>query len=381
MADNKAPEFSAIINQADLLSVMARVNTVVEKRNTIPILSYAKVEARDGQIYFVASDLDIEIRDSIEAKDVDMDGSITVPAATLYDIARKMAKGVDISIVSRDQRLEISAGRSNFNLPTLPPGDFPIMSQDSFESDFTMPCDTLKEIIDRTKFAISTEETRYYLNGVYLHGQDGGDNGMLRAVATDGHRLALSQIDAPDGAQSIGGIIVPRKTILEIRRLMESFPKDEDIRIRVSDSKIQFIIGQMTVTSKLIDGTFPDYERVIPKENDKIMTVDGKVFAKAVDRVATIAEGKSRSIVFEISSDSLCIKTTTNEFGSGQEEMAVEYQGDDLRIGFNAKYLADTIAQVESETAKFHMDGPASPMLVKDPETPGSLFVLMPLRV
>ena len=381
MADNKAPAFSAIIKQADLISVMGRVNNVVEKRNTIPILGYAKIEAKEGRVYFTASDLDIEIRDSIEPNELDIDGSIAVPAGVLYDIARKMPKGSDIQLISREHRIEISTGRSNFNLPTLPPENFPVMSKDDFQNDFRISCDAFKTIIDRTKFAMSTEETRYYLNGLYLVGQDGGDYGMLRAVATDGHRLALSQIDAPDGAQGMGGVIVPRKTVLEIRRLMETFPKDEDIQVKVSSNKIQFTIGDMVLTSKLIDGTFPDYDRVIPKNNEKIMTVDGKVFVKAIDRVATIAEGKTRSIVFDISKDNLCVKTTTSEFGSGQEEISVKYQDEDFQIGFNAKYLVDTIAQIESDKAEFHMDGPASPMLIKDPDTPGSLFVLMPLRV
>lgn len=381
MATNKAPELSVAVNQSDLISVMARVTAVVEKRTTIPILSYAKLIARDGRVAFVASDLDIEIRDSIEAREIDMEGEITVPAQTLYDIARKLPKGCEISLIAADNRVQITAGRSNFSLPVLSPADFPLMSSDTFSSEFTLTCGTFKDIIDRTKFAISTEETRYYLNGIYLHGVDGGDNGILRAVSTDGHRLAMCQIAAPDGAQTLPGIIIPRKTVLEIRRIADGFPKESDIDIKVSDNKIQFITGNMTMTSKLIDGTFPDYDRVIPRDNESVMSVDCQIMRAAVDRVATILEGKSRSIALKISRDNLVIETPHSPAGSAREDMAVEYQGPDLKIGFNAKYLADTFSQIISDKIVFHLGGPASPALVKDPDNTESLFVLMPLRV
>ena len=380
---NEAPELSIKLQTVDLVSVLARVNAIVEKRNTIPILSFAKVEAINGRVLFTASDLDIEITDSIEAGEIDMAGVITVPAGTLYDIARKLPKGADISLVARDRRVEIDSGRSSFNIPILPPGDFPIMSNSSFDSEFTMSCDALRELIDKTKFAMSTEETRYYLNGIFLtsHGL-GGENVKLRTVATDGHRLALSEIKAPDGGDAIHDTIIPKKTILQIRRIMDGYPKDESITVRINEGKIQFSIGDLTMTSKVIDGTFPDYERVIPRNNEKQMTVDVQIFAKAVDRVATISENKSRSIALEISSDVLNLKSeSAGSGGSAEEELNVSYSADDIRIGFNAKYLADTFSQIESAEAIFYLDGPASPVLVKDPKNEGSLFVLMPLRV
>ena len=378
MKNNSAPDMAVDYEQASMVAVLARISSIVEKRNTIPILSNALIRAQGNRVEFIATDLDIEITDSIEAEDVTMPGEITVPAKTLHDIARKLKKGAVISTSLRDGRLSIKSGRSNFELPTLPSGDFPIMTSYDYDSDFTLASDGLKDLIDRTKFAISTEETRYYLNGIYLHVQDG----KLRAVATDGHRLAYYEIDTPAGAESMPGVIVPRKAIAEIRRLLESYPADEDIQISISDSKIRVKIGHMQMVSKLIDGTFPDYERVIPRNNEKVMIVDGKVFTDAVDRVATINTEKSRSISMHIKDDLLTMASKSLDAAAeSSEQMNVEYNHEEMTIGFNAKYVADTFAQIDARSAEFYLDGPASPALIKDPDNPNSMFVLMPLRV
>jgi len=233
----------------------------------------------------------------------------------------------------------------------------------------------LRRLIDKTKFAISTEETRYYLNGIYVHAHDGA----LRAVATDGHRLALAEMDIPPGAEGLPGVIIPRKTVAEIRRLIDG--GDADVSLSVSEAKIRFHYGSAVLTSKLIDGTFPDYERVIPKGNEKELTIDNKVFADAVDRVATISAEKSRSIKISLTQDNLALTVNNPESGNAHEELMVDYSADPLEIGFNAKYLLDVANQIEGRDATFFLDSPASPALVKDAEDPGALFVLMPLRV
>ena len=379
MPSNNEPNFSIMVAKADLFASMARVNSVIERRKTIPILSNALIRASGESLEFVATDLDMEVTDIIAIDQIDKDGEITVPAQTLHDIARKLPSTATISLYVGDSgQMEIKSGRSSFTIPTLPSGDFPQMTSSSFDCNFSICAADFKEILDRTKFAVSTEVTRYYLNGIYFHIKDGN----LVAVATDGHRLALSRIKAPAGSEEMQGVIVPRKTIAEIRRLIDGLPKDADLKISVSDTKIKFEIDNVKLVSKLIDGTFPDYDRVVPKSNPHKMVVNGADFRAAVDRVATISSEKSRSIVFDINAERLKIEANgTGGMGAAHEDMDTEYEGADLRIGFSSKYLTDTLMQIESNQAVFYFDSPASPALVLDPDSEGSLFVLMPLRV
>jgi len=363
------------IERAALLKALGHVQNVVERRNTIPILSNVLMSAEDGKVTLVATDLDIEVSEDTAA-DVGAPGQITAPAHTLYDIARKLPDGAQVSLqINADDRLDVDAGRSHFTLPLLPSGDFPKMTADGFTHNFVLKAPELSRLIDKTRFAISTEETRYYLNGIYVHAH----NGALRAVATDGHRLALAEMNLPAGSEGLPGVIIPRKTVAEIRRLIDG--GDADVAISVSEAKIRFHYGSAILTSKLIDGTFPDYERVIPKGNEKELTIDNKVFADAVDRVATISAEKSRSIKIALSQDNLALTVNNPESGNAHEELMVDYSADPLEIGFNAKYLLDVAGQIEGRDATFFLDSPASPALVKDAEDPGALFVLMPLRV
>ena len=363
------------MERAALLSALGHVQNVVERRNTIPILSNVLMHAEGNSINFVATDLDIEVSESINAN-IEAPGDITAPAHTLYDIARKLPDGAEVSLmIGSDGRLDVDAGRSHFTLPLLPAGDFPKMTADGFTHEFKLGAPDLARLIDKTKFAISTEETRYYLNGIYFHSTDG----KLRAVATDGHRLALAEMPIPGGAEGLPGIIIPRKTVAELRRLIDGV--SNDIELSVSEAKIRFKVGSAILTSKLIDGTFPDYDRVIPKGNDKELVIDNKVFASAVDRVATISAEKSRSVKLTLEKDALALAVNNPEHGNANEDLAVDYSYDPLEIGFNAKYLLDVSSQIEGRDVHIHLSDPASPALVKDAEDPGALFVLMPLRV
>ncbi len=363
------------MERASLLSALGHVQNVVERRNTIPILSNVLMSAQDGNVHFTATDLDIEITEAASGN-ISAPGDVTAPAHTLYDIARKLPDGSEVSLmIGADGRLEVDAGRSHFTLPLLPPGDFPKMTADGFTHNFTLPTADLTRLIDKTRFAISTEETRYYLNGIYFHSAEG----KLRTVATDGHRLALADMPLPDGADGLPGIIIPRKTVAELRRLIDGC--DTGIDISVSESKIRFKVGSAVLTSKLIDGTFPDYDRVIPKGNDKELVIDNKVFAAAVDRVATISAEKSRSIKLTLEKDSLALAVNNPEHGDANEDLMVDYDDEALEIGFNAKYLLDVTTQIEGRDIHFYLSDPAAPALVKDTEDPGALFVLMPLRV
>lgn len=373
------------IERAALLRALAHVQSVVERRNTIPILGNVLLSAGDDGLAFSATDLDMEIADSAAAQ-VETPGQITAPAHTLYEIVRKLPEGAEVSLgfSGADPRLAVQAGRYKVNLPVLPAGDFPIMPSEGLSSSMSVDTADLIRLIDKTRFAISTEETRYYLTGIYLHTVVHEGRSLLRAVATDGHRLALAEMPAPEGAAGAAGVIVPRKTVQEARRLLED--AGESIDLRLSAQKIRFEFGGAALTSKVIDGSFPDYTRVIPKENHRIMTVDNALFAAAVDRVATISSEKSRSVKLSVESGRVILTVRNMETGQAVEELEVDYDGDPFEIGFNARYLMDVTAQIAGETAEFRFVDRAAaatlldPVLVLDPTDVGVQYVLMPLR-
>jgi DNA polymerase-3 subunit beta len=368
------------IERAALLKALGHVQSAVERRNTIPILSNVLLSAERDRLTFSATDLDMEIVDEAFAQ-VDQPGQITAPAHTLYEIVRKLPEGADVSLAftGEDPRLTVSAGRSRFNLPVLPSGDFPVMSAEGLSARIGVDVNDLMRLMDKTRFAISTEETRYYLNGLYLHTVVDAGVAKLRAVATDGHRLALAEMKAPEGAAGAPGVIVPRKTVAEARRLLED--AGEQVDLQLSPQKVRFELGHASLTSKVIDGNFPDYVRVIPKDNQKVMLADNKLFAQAVDRVATISAEKSRSVRLAIEPGRLVLTVRNMEAGQAVEELEIDYDGDSFELSFNARYLLDVTDQISGETAEFRFGGPNDPALVLDPMDADVQYVLMPLRV
>jgi DNA polymerase-3 subunit beta len=372
------------IERAALLKALAHVQSVVERRNTIPILGNVLLSAGDDGLGFSATDLDMEIADGAPAH-VESPGQITAPAHTLYEIVRKLPEGAEVSLgfSGADPRLAVQAGRYKVNLPVLPAGDFPVMPSDGLSNGVSLEASDLTRLIDKTRFAISTEETRYYLTGIYLHTVVSEGRSLLRAVATDGHRLALAEMAAPEGAAGAPGVIVPRKTVQEARRLLED--GGDAVDLRLSAQKIRFDFGRATLTSKVIDGSFPDYTRVIPRENHRVMTVDNALFAAAVDRVATISSEKSRSVKLAVEAGRVILTVRNMETGQAVEELEVDYDGDPFEIGFNARYLMDVTAQIGGETTEFRFADRAAatlldPVLVLDPTDVGVQYVLMPLR-
>jgi DNA polymerase-3 subunit beta len=298
-----------------------------------------------------------------------------------YEIVRKLPEGSQIILEASGDRavLAIRAGRSRFTLQTLPESDFPDLAAGEMTHKFTLAAADLKRLIDKTQFAISTEETRYYLNGIYLHLAGAAKAQTLRAVATDGHRLAQVDLELPKGAAGMPGVIVPRKTVGEVQRLIED--RDSEIAIELSQGKIRFTIGDVVLTSKLIDGTFPDYARVIPVGNDKELVVDKKDFEAAVDRVSTVSSERGRAVKLSLSGGKLMLSVTNPDSGSANEEIEVEYDSDALDIGFNSRYLLDIAAQIEGEVAVLRLADPGSPTLIQDKDAKGALYVLMPMRV
>jgi DNA polymerase-3 subunit beta len=378
------------VERAQLVKSLAHVHRVVERRNTIPILSNVLIRADAGGLRLKATDLDIEVSEAVPAM-VEEPGATTVPAHVIHDIVRKLPDGAQIELATRADgaTLDIRSGRSKFALQMLPESDFPDLTAGTFTHTFSLPAIDLKRLVDRTWFAISTEETRYYLNGIYFHTVEVGGDLRFRAVATDGHRLAQAEIVAPHGSEGMPGIIVPRKTVGEIQKLVED--PQATVRVELSESKIRltFVAKEdegsaeagIVLTSKLIDGTFPDYGRVIPQNNDKELKVDCRDFATAVDRVSTISSERGRAVKLTVGEGKLTLSVTNPDSGSATEELAVEYDDDALDIGFNSRYLLDITAQLETETAVFRLADSGSPTLIRDFGETGTLYVLMPMRV
>ena len=368
------------VERAELLKSLSHVHRVVERRNTIPILANVLIRAEKSALNLKGTDLDLEVIESI-ASEVSPGGATTVPSHMFYEIVRKLPEGSQVVLEATGDRavLAIRAGRSRFTLQTLPESDFPDLAAGDMTHKFTLAAADLKKLIDKTQFAISTEETRYYLNGIYLHSAGSAKAATLRAVATDGHRLAQAELPLPAGAAGMPGIIVPRKTVNEVQRLTED--NEAEINIELSSAKIRFSIGDVVLTSKLIDGTFPDYVRVIPTGNDKELVVDKKDFEAAVDRVSTVSSERGRAVKLSLSGGRLVLSVTNPDSGSATEELEVEYDADPIDIGFNSRYLLDIAAQIDGEVAVLKLADPGSPTLIQDKDAKGALYVLMPMRV
>ena len=368
------------IERSALLRSLGHVQSVVERRNTIPILSNVQLVADAGTLALTATDLDLAIIEQVPAQ-VSRPGGTTAPAHTLYDIVRKLPDGsqVELATSADNARLTVKTGPSEFSLACLPREDFPVMNEGDLPHVFHLACRDLKRLMEKTRFAISSEETRYYLNGIYLHAKVLEDGSVLRAVATDGHRLARVQMALPEGAAGMPGVIVPRKTVNETFKLIEG--SEGAVEVALSDTKIRFSFDSIVLTSRLIDGTFPDYERVIPTDNDKQVEVDRRVFAEAVDRVSTISQEKSRAVKLALAKNRLVLSASSPESGSATEEVTVGYDGGQMEIGFNSRYLLDIAAELDGDNAQIMLADAASPTVIRDGADASALYVLMPMRV
>jgi DNA polymerase-3 subunit beta len=372
-------------DRATLLKALAHVQSVVEKRNTIPILANVMLAAREGRLTLTATDMEIAVVEDVSAS-ITRNGATTAPAATLYEIVRKLPDGAEVELdhPGGDAQLALRAGRFATSLLVLPTEDFPSMTSGTLPHRFSLSAGALRGLIDRTRFAISTEETRYYLNGIYLHAATSEDTRVLRAVATDGHRLARVEEPLPEDAGTMPGVIIPRKTVNELRKLLDEI--SGDVEVALSDTRIQFQIGTVatvTLTSKLIDGTFPEYERVIPRDNDKVLRVGKKDFADAVSRVAAISSERSRPVKLSVGRGILTLSAASPEQGTATEELdsdRVSYASTPLEIGFQARYLNDITDQIIGDVEFLFSDG-AAPTVVRDAGDPSALYVLMPMRV
>ena len=369
------------ISRETLLNNLRHMSAVVEKRTSIAILSNVRLNAKENQLELTATDNDISIQGSSEAF-VEEQGVTTVSAHKLFEIISKIPEGVMVNMDLKDSgnRLAITAGKAKFSLACLAADAFPDMTQVENGTTFTMKGVDLGKALNKTQFAASGDDTRAYLTGVYMHIPE--KEQFLRFVATDGHRLAKVDQSIPENATDMPGVILPRKCVSELKKLAE---EAKELELTVSENKIQAQItngtGTMQLTSKVIDGTFPDYDRVIPQDNKDMMAVARKTLLQAVDRVAILSHEKSRSIRFELGKNTLNISANNPDQENAAEEVKVDYDAADVAIGFNAKYVADIGQQVEGDDMNFAFKDGQSPVLVTDAADASALFVVMPMRV
>ncbi len=371
------------INSTDLLKALSHIHGIVEVRHTLPILSNIILEAKDDKLILSSTNLDIYCSDKIKAE-VLKSGEVSVSAVTFFEIIKRLPSGSEVLMIMEEGENEIrlTCGRSKFNLSTLKTDDFPIISDSDLSTNFVLSADELIRIIDKTKFAVSNEETRYYLNGIFLHKAERNSIQFLRAVATDGHRLAQYDIPLPQGAEDITGIIIPKKTIYELRKVLDD--ANGDVSVSLNENKIKFSFNDLKVVSKVIDGTFPDYTKVIPQQNDKNFKTNNSDLKNAIDRVSAVAaneESKSKAIKFCIENNSLSLSVESQSKGSANEMIDVNYSGDKVDIGFNSKYIIDICNEVDGDEISISLSDSISPAIILDKTDENLFFVLMPMRI
>ena len=358
-----------------LLKAIANVNGAVEKKNTIPVLQNIKIEAKDDKVVLLATDMDILVTSSFES-DMKTSGSTTGPAQMFFDIVRKIPDGSSV-MISQDSPtiMQIKSGKSKYSLPCIDASEFPNLSEGELSAEIEVEAEKFAKMIDKTRFAISNDETRYYLNGLFLQALQKDSGFELRTIATDGHRLALSFLVSDLKAPF--GVILPKKSVAEIRRIIDGSKK---VKIAVSRVKIKITTDQATIVSKLIDGEFPDYDKVLPKNNTQIAVINRRNFFDCVDRVSTVATDKHRSVKLIIENGKMSLQVNTNDGSFAYEELDVNYSGERIETGFNSRYLLDIIGQIDKEELLMRFKDGASPALIEAKDM-SSVFVIMPVRI
>lgn len=362
-----------------LFKSLSHVQSIVERKNTLPILSNILLEAKDNSLVLSATDMDISITEKLNCNIIEI-GSTTVSAQTLYDIIRKIPDTSEIEIISNDGKImSLRAGKSKFSLGCLPKEDFPLIQVDDLENEISIDSQKLLLLIDKTRFAISNEETRYFLNGIYFHKREDNNKSILSIVATDGHRLAKFDLDFKDNTTKFPGVIIPKKTVNELFKLLADY--NGFVRINLNSNKIVFFIGETILISKLIDGNFPDYKRVIPKNNNNVLKINRSLFSLAVDRVSTITNDKSPAIKFKLLKNLMNMSSVNNESGTATEDIVTKYDGDEIEIGFNSKYVLEMINNLDDEEISLNFKDSSSPVIALEESNSDLIYVLMPMRV
>lgn len=362
------------INRDALIKPLQQVAGVVERRQTLPVLSNVLLQVDGEQLSVTGTDLEVELVGRLQVLDSDA-GEVTVPARKLMDICRELPEGADVELALQDQRLSITSGRFRSALSTLPASDFPSVDKSSSEMSLSLNAKSLKRLIDRTSFAMAQQDVRYFLNGMLFEIGDGG----VRTVATDGHRLALCSFDADSGEAGSQQVIVPRKGVLEIQRLLNEL--DGDVKVTIGSNHLCLESEEFTLTTKLVDGRFPDYDRVIPKDGDKVILADRVELRQALNRTAILSNEKFRGIRVNLTSGAIQLSANNPEQEEAEETVSVDYSGDDLEVGFNVSYIQDVLGVIEADKVKITLHNANSSALLEEPENDDSVYVVMPMKL
>lgn len=371
---------SFVIEKEALIETMNAVLGSIEKKKTVPILNNIKIDCRGNQLYLTATDMDLFATSVCSVKG-EQDYVTTVPGQLLFDIVKKAPDGAELKLEYNDEKksLTISQGSSKFKLPCLEADSFPVISEGGSVSSTKLPAKSLASLIEKVRFAVSSDETRYYLNGIFMHTAEQS----LKSVATDGYKLALYSIEQPENFEFSEGVILPRKCINEVKRIIDLNPNLEAVEIIFSQNKAKFIFGSTILISKLIDGKFPDYVKVIPTGNDKAIKVDKKTLVHTVDRIATIVnEEKNKLIKLMFANNKLTVQAQTSNGGFADESLAIDYDYEaELEIGFNPYFLLEALNQMESAEVILDLKNASSPVIIRDSENNKLFCILMPMRV
>ncbi len=365
------------VNQQDLQQALSYCQGVIEKRSTLPILSNVLLDVNNSQLILTATDLDLIFVHQIKDIEVIEEGKTTTVSSTIYDIVRKFPSGKKINLSLSDKnKLQIESDKSNFNLNCISPSEFPLTDENFNNNEFSIDSKNLLKLLNKCKFSISNDETRHYLSGIYLHQTEVEDKNYLTAVATDSHRMSISKIRL-DQKISFDPIILPKKTIFQLVSLLDNY--DGQVKISNIKSKIKFELNNSFLISKLIDGKFPNYIQVIPKNNQKKLEVDLKSFLGSVDRVASVSLDKKDGVKFNLTKDALNLSVNNTNSGDGNETLGVKFDHN-LEISFNSRYLIDVASQLNGEKVEIFFNDTGSPALIKDPSDFDSIYVVMPMK-
>ena len=370
------------LSKLDFVKSLSFIQNIVESKSTIPVLTNVLLEAKQGRLHLSGTDMDMTISDKIKIKNIEEEGTTCVPAHILYNVIKELSddKPVNLSYDKNNKKLYVTSFKSKFTFSCLSKDDFPVLTTENYKISFLLKSSILKEMIDKTYFAISNEETRYYLNGIFFHTIKLNNKFFLRSIATDGHRLAQCETISPAAANNIFSTIIPKKLIFELRKLIDEV--EDEIKIDLSERKIKFSFSETILISKLIDGKFPDYEKVIPKDTKNSFSIDRKIFLESINRIATISSEKSKAIKLNLNRNKLTISANNlEEGGSGIEEIEISYSGPTLDIGFNAGYLKEIIHQFNGKEVTILFSDSTAPTIIKDIAKTETLYVLMPMRV
>ena len=367
------------VKRDNLLKSLNFVQGIVEKKNTLPILSNVLLQLKEKKLSIIATDLDIIFYDEISDVKVATEGSTTTSAAILFDILRKISSNSDLSFdLKTENKLSLKSENADFNLLCLPTDNFPTFSDDFNSQEILLESDKFLKLLNKTRISISNDDTRHYLNGVFLHLTESNSRKFLTGVATDSHRLSSSSLEI-ENIDDFTSLILPRKTVFQLCTLLTE--SSEKLTIQTSENKIKFNIGNMKLISKVIDGKFPDYKKVIPVSNDKTLIVSSKEFISSIERVASVSLDRKEGVKLAVNKDNVQLSVNSANSGEGNEKIKAEFNSGNLNISFNSKYLTDIASEIEDKNLKINLKDSTSPVLIEDLSDKDSFYVLMPMKI